>query len=144
MARGTRKTLERSGTDRLTSGKLPLATPSTPSPSSLRPCSTSPLVLSERLRFHPRSHVGTPTTVYRRRRPTSNGLLTPSHSSLQAADQDPFFTYPRCLEIRNFDKKEKNSKKYIYIYICVRIQNYRTIIGARNRLFWFVKASSCE
>lgn len=140
MARGTRKTLERSGTDRLTSGKLPLATPSTPSPASLRPCSTSPLVLSERLRFHPRSHVGTPTTVYRRRRPTSNGLLTPSHSSLQV-DQDPFFIYPRRLEIRNFDKKKKNSKN-IYIYMCVRIQNYRTIIGARNRLFWFVKASS--
>lgn len=141
MARGTRKTLERSGTDRLTSGKLPLATPSTPSPASLRPCSTSPLVLSERLRFHPRSHVGTPTTVYRRRRPTSNGLLTPSHSSLQAADQDPD-SLP-ILAASRFEISIK-IRRNIYIYICVRIQNYRTIIGARNRLFWFVKASSCE
>lgn len=42
MARRTRKTLERSGTDRLTSGKLPLATPSTPPRPSLLDFAASP------------------------------------------------------------------------------------------------------
>lgn len=88
-----------------------------PFPRLARPCSTSPLVLSERLRFHPRSHVGTPTTVYRRRRPTSNGLLTPSHSSLQAADQDPD-SLPILAASRFEISIKKRKIRRIYIYVC--------------------------
>lgn len=143
-------------------GSFPLATPSTPPPSS-----TSPLVLSERLRFHPRNHVGTPTTVYhRRRRPTSNGRLTPSPfkpaaTDVHAQDQDlPVVYHPphsTTLHLaRNFDRKGTKVEiksgnlsprdkfnflffpNFIYIYVHLKLSCYRMIFEARNRLFWFV------
>lgn len=163
MARGTRKTLERSGTDRLTSGKLPPCHSFNPSPlldfaaSPFRTTSLPPTQprrdTHNRLPPPPPTYFQRPTNSFpiqacsNRRTRTGSGftrclpiLPTPPPSISPEISTEK----ERKVEIKsgNLSPRDKFNflffPNFIYIYVHLKLSCYRMIFEARNRLFWFV------